>query len=68
MSESPSVAHQAEILGADIVITYTPGKLGTAVPHPSLLITLGRWYSNPLAVAQSGDDSNVIRPVSVPIH
>ena len=68
VSESLSVAHRAEISGAEIVITYSPAKLGTAIPHPSLLVTLGCWYSNPLAASQSGDDSNVIGPVSVHIH
>lgn len=62
-----SVIHRVADLNADIVITFSPGELGATVPNPSLLITLGRWYSNRLAVAPSGDDSNVIGPV-VYIH
>jgi tetratricopeptide (TPR) repeat protein len=58
-----SMTHRVADLNAFIVITFSPGESGTTAPGPSLLITLGRWYSNRLAVAPSGDDSNVISPV-----
>ncbi|KAF8131207.1 hypothetical protein EV363DRAFT_1399009 [Boletus edulis] len=48
-----------ELVGGTYLITFPPRELGIAAPHPSLLITLGRWYSNTLAVAPSSDDSNL---------
>ncbi|KIJ65879.1 hypothetical protein HYDPIDRAFT_109946, partial [Hydnomerulius pinastri MD-312] len=48
-----------ELVGGTYLITFSQGELGTAAPDPSLLITLGRWYSNHPAVAPSGDDSNL---------
>ncbi|KIJ58359.1 hypothetical protein HYDPIDRAFT_141567 [Hydnomerulius pinastri MD-312] len=48
-----------ELVGGTYLITFSPGELGTAAPVPSLLVTLGRWYSNHPAVAPSGDDSNL---------
>ncbi|KIJ11813.1 hypothetical protein PAXINDRAFT_181783, partial [Paxillus involutus ATCC 200175] len=53
-----SETHVEELVGGTSLITFSPGELGTAAPDPSLLITLGRWYSNHPAVAPSGDDSN----------
>ncbi|KAI6013010.1 hypothetical protein EDC04DRAFT_2760469 [Pisolithus marmoratus] len=39
-------------------IRFPPGKSRAAAP-PSLLITVGRWYSNHPEVVPSGDDSNL---------
>ncbi|KAF9219020.1 hypothetical protein BS17DRAFT_468678 [Gyrodon lividus] len=56
-----------ELVGGTYLITFPSGELGTAAPA-SLLITLGRWYSNNLAVVPSSDDSNVIGPVYAHAH
>ncbi|KAF8551788.1 hypothetical protein OG21DRAFT_1498872 [Imleria badia] len=54
-----SESHVEELIGGTYLITFSPGESRTAVPDPSLLITLGRWYSNHLEVTLSGDDSNL---------
>ncbi|KAI6017268.1 hypothetical protein PISMIDRAFT_679577 [Pisolithus microcarpus 441] len=54
-SESPA----EEFVGGTYLITFSPAELVTRVPNPSLLITLGRWYSNHLAIASSGNDSDL---------
>ncbi|KAF8119465.1 hypothetical protein EV363DRAFT_1198062 [Boletus edulis] len=48
-----------ELVGGTQLITFTRGESGIATSGPSLLITLGRWHSTPLAVAPSGGDSNL---------
>ncbi|KAI9454959.1 hypothetical protein HD554DRAFT_301681 [Boletus coccyginus] len=47
-----SERHVGELVGGTHLITFP------ATPDPSLLITLGRWYSNRLVVA-GGNDSNL---------
>lgn len=53
---------------SEIVIRISQGEPGAATPDPSLLVTLGQWYSTPLAVTPNGDDSNVIGPLYVHVH
>lgn len=48
-----------ELVGGTYLIMFSPGEMRTAGPDPSLLITLGRWYSSRLVVAPSSHDSNL---------
>ncbi|KAF8431349.1 hypothetical protein L210DRAFT_3560937 [Boletus edulis BED1] len=48
-----------ELAGGTHLIRFSQGELGTATPDPSLLVTVGQWYSTPLAVTPNGDDSNM---------
>ncbi|KAG6371696.1 hypothetical protein JVT61DRAFT_9037 [Boletus reticuloceps] len=63
-----SGTHLRELVGGTCLITFSEGELGITNPGPSLLITLGRWYSTPLAVAPSSDDSDVIEPLYAHAH
>ncbi|KAF8417905.1 hypothetical protein L210DRAFT_2465358 [Boletus edulis BED1] len=54
-----SGTHLRELVGGTCLITFSEGELGVTNPGPSLLITLGRWYSTPLAVAPSSNDSDL---------
>ena len=59
----PECDTESQDLDVDAVITFPTRESETTAPHPSLLITLGRRYSDHPPVAPSGDDSNVIRSV-----
>ncbi|KAI6101857.1 hypothetical protein F5141DRAFT_272810 [Pisolithus sp. B1] len=48
-----------EFIGGTYLISLSPAELGTPAPNPSLLISLGQWYSNYHEIAPSGDDSNL---------
>ncbi|KAF8431279.1 hypothetical protein L210DRAFT_2988797 [Boletus edulis BED1] len=47
-----------ELVGGTYLIPFSGRESGITNSGPSLLITLRRWYSTPLAVAPSSDDSN----------
>ncbi|KAN0087968.1 hypothetical protein V8E55_006589 [Tylopilus felleus] len=54
-----SESHVEKLLGGTYLITFSTRESETTALHPSLLITLGRRYSDHPAVAPSGDDSNL---------